>query len=340
MTKKEIIEALNNLATKIDSVDEPKEQPKYPEGILSFKTCYDQIVSFKNQVGNYQDWCNGHLGKERENIVPSTIYSVQNSKGEILQVGDTVKADIWEFNIVRFEIVRGDIFVPMDKGLFLIENITKVEKQQPSWKDQIVAFKSKRLFYVMQRCRGDVFQFAGAGLMLSKPIDAILNDANGFEIFTVKNKAGIEFSIGDDTNYGKIKSFLPCQVSETKGSFQVISDGGAISFNYPLDEYVKVKPKEVLFNTHDGVNIYDNDPYFSVDDRLIVLDEIATKLGWQVGNVKFKNKNNAERFIAENKKSISFKELEDYAKKKMSMIPTPPYATALEEILDHFTPKQ
>lgn len=144
MNKKEelkgIIDALNNFMGKIDSVDEPKQQPKYPEGILSFKM-NDGGISTHGKYWTYDEWCEFHL----EKIPISTIHSVKNSKGEVLQVGDEVcyrdslhsfKINHFELNNVSIDGYCESVNAPY-KIPFAIDYLTKAEpKKEPLFKTE------------------------------------------------------------------------------------------------------------------------------------------------------------------------------------------------------------
>ena len=352
---KTIIDSLNNLMGKIDSVDEPKpstdfttgnnafkhlQKPKYPEGILSFKTCYDQIVSFKNQVGNYQNWCNGHLGKERENIVPSTIHSVKNSKGEVFTIGDLTQYG----NITGFTLGAEDVYASFEGGYTVSSPVDWLVKKepQPSWKDQIVAY----------RWNGEVYYRNVATFSFSRYDTSIgartLKEEEQTEIFRVRNKAGVKFSVGDYAHYEngsevKINSFFISNGLDSSLHEIIIAmhSNGSCGIDLLTKAEPKKEPKP-LFKTEDGFDVFEGDGYFAVRNSDFHICEYAALFAKYLVDegyyTRFKHKSNAEKYVAENKKSISYKELEDYV-----VLTTPflklPEQVSLRNILNHFKPQ-
>lgn len=103
-------EILNDIEEKLKELKSAfceKETPKYPEGILKFETDNGLTISFywnptveSDHNKAYQQWVSDNLGKYHG------IFSVKNSLGEILEVGQTIKysSDIGE--ITSFTISR------------------------------------------------------------------------------------------------------------------------------------------------------------------------------------------------------------------------------------------
>ncbi len=320
MTKKEIIEALNNLATKIDSVDEPKQQPKYPEGIVSFRDLLGKIHTY-NGFMKYQDWCSSFLNPYGGvNTLSPKIHSVKNSKGEVFTVGDEFECKpIFKDTrkIDSFSIVSGAepyivAYYEEIGSILHIDVLTKVEKQQPSWKDQIIAFRwNSEVYYrnvaTFSFSRYDTFRGVRT-----------LKEEEQTEIFTVKNKAGIEFSVGDKKDYREIYLFTiekDCIIVHYRVSPNIT---GCMSLEDYVNAEAEPKPKEVLFTTHDGVDVYHMDSYYQCSENSAVLCNAHGTEGYgkcPSGLKFFKEEANAERFVAENKKSISYKELEDFLDK-------------------------
>jgi len=326
MTKKEIIEALNNLATKIDSVDETayprftkfgsdeplfekkKYIPNYPEGIESFKAPFNGNIVIRQSM-EYQKWCRLHL--EREPI--STIHSVQNSKGIVFTVGDEAKIGdsnssnkIKSFRMNKAFINNPSlcIYATFDSGGIMIDSLTKDEKQQPSWKDQIIAFRGRNSGHIFLRNR---LWVDSIGTIMN--FDYLLEHE---EIFTVKNSAGIEFSVGDEVS-DRFSSFV-IEKFESRGDVIVATGrGGSIIIDYAN----KVKPKEVLFTTQDGFGINQPQTLYYIDhlNDVVCFSFMVGDESWLSQYKVFKEKANAERFIDENEKSISYKELEDFLDK-------------------------
>lgn len=140
---KSIIDALNDLMGKIDSVDEPKQQPKYPKGIISFEHGVGGTSSLSGTPTDeyYQDWCHYFLG-----CTPKyKIHSVKNSKGEMFTVGDEVeyiqKNDYYEkFNVGQFKIDNGKFIMAATESnprtAWNVEFLTKVEPKKPLFKTE------------------------------------------------------------------------------------------------------------------------------------------------------------------------------------------------------------
>ena len=107
----------------------------------------------------------------------------------------------------------------------------------------------------------------------------------------------------------------------------------------------KATPK-ALFKTEDGFDVFEGDFIYSVNvlESNIIKSFILTG-GSLFNSIYFKEKANAEKYIEENKKSISFKELEDFLNTDYighgwdyGKIEVRRELKA--EILNHFKPKQ
>lgn len=400
MNKKEelkaIIDSLNTLMGKIDSVDEPKpttdfttgnnafkhlQQPKYPEGILSVKeVLFNTIYTYDNHM-NYQDWCSTYLA-ERTNF-KNSIHSVKNSKGEVFTVDDSIKiyssngyiGTIKSFRIVPVygEEKKSVLYANCEViGDHHIDYLTKVDKPHPlkTYPEGIIEFRKPD---------GTQSTFtAGKGNAYQEWVGQKLY--SGFEIFTVKNKAGVEFSVGDYAHYEngsevKINSFFisngldsslheiiiamhsngSCGIdlltkAKPKEESLLTEDENkktdSINKKYKPSEWVKkianLEPKkEPLFKTEDGFDVFEGDGYFAVRNSDFHICEYAALFAKYLVDegyyTRFKHKSNAEKYVAENKKSISYKELEDYV-----VLTTPflklPEQVALRNILNHFKP--
>ena len=299
-----------------------KPQPnKYPEGILSFK---DGNAIFKRVFSNpvtYNQWVEAYM---RLNI---PIYSVKNSKGEVFTVGDWfsspfVRGDKKIESIKIFGSVEPVILVTYDRTYEInIEVATAISKKGPSWKDQIVAFKAiySKTIYTRQS-DGTFISPPPAGL--SFQLHHMLDKPDQYEIFTVKNSAGVEFSVGDEVyNEGTNDKFTINGFRQSIGLRDDLMAYETKGIIYCIDFLVKVKaePKKEpkpLFKTEDGVNIFEGDEYFAVRKSDFNISEYTALFAKYLVDedyyTRFKHKSNAERFVAENRKSISYKELNQF----------------------------
>jgi len=109
----------------VDWFQEIKEV-EYPVGILEWTTGYGEKTELSKWFGTYQSWCKDNEGGK--------ITKVQNNKGEVFQIGDTVTGGerkpfiIKEFNIgVSGKLCaysKGDEILRIEP----IDDATKVDK--------------------------------------------------------------------------------------------------------------------------------------------------------------------------------------------------------------------
>lgn len=293
---KTIIDSLNTFMGKIDSVDEPKQQPKYPEGILEIKAgCVIYKYETSNHLfGSYQEWCKWHLGSTAH-----TIHSVKNSKGEVFKKGDYA------------HYVNGS---EVKINSFFISNVL-----DSSLHEIIIAMHSNG------SCGIDL-------LTKAKPKEESLLTEDGYRISEQVVMFQVDLSL---------MKFCTTSVYEKSDNYKYF----AIRDN--AEKYVAENKRKPLFTTDDGFDVYDGDcPYYI---RLADMF-MGQSFRWHEGDVKaadhlfFKEESNAERYVAENKKSISYKELEDYVKN--NGFPATPFtnkakdmAVNRDELLNHFKPK-
>lgn len=202
---KSIIDALNNFMGKIDSVDEPKEQPKYPEGILSFKdgdTIFNHI-NFNHPV-TYNQWVEAYM---RLNI---PIHSVKNSEEEVFTVGDEVeyiqKNDYYEkFNVGQFKIDNGKFIMAATQSnprtAWNIEFLTKVEPKKPLFKteDGFDVFEQDQYFQIHEDVSGYVVTnaFLKATYYIDNPAIRFKEKANA-DKYVAENRKSISYKELED----------------------------------------------------------------------------------------------------------------------------------------------
>ncbi len=133
-----------------------------------------------------------------------------------------------------------------------------------------------------------------------------------FKIHSVKRKSDGEiFSVGDKTNYGIIESFSTISASGMNVRFtKPISDSIILkgcSF-MPIETIKKSKP---LFTTSDGVNVFEGDTVYFVNEYFEIIKHIATKEDSLMITTYFSTLEAAEMYCLKNKPLLSFKEISD-----------------------------
>lgn len=184
-----------------------KEQPKYPEGILSIKTYVDnQIFHFENHRSlNYQDWCSLHLG----GVVPDTIHSVKNSKGIVFTLGDMANDEGRNFEIVEFSAEKSEgRFLPAimvsgkDKlNRVNVDCLTKAEPKKPLFKteDGEDVFEKDQYFQIHEDVSGYVVAnaFSTATYYIDNPAIRFKERANA-DKYVSENRKSISYKELED----------------------------------------------------------------------------------------------------------------------------------------------
>lgn len=164
-------------------------------------------------------------------------------------------------------------------------------------------------------------------------------------IHSVKNKDGEIFTVNDEV-YPSINGVVGCKFKIQKFLIDN-SKNHLVAYEndmvyWTLDILTKVE-KQLLFLSDDGENIYMGDTLYPVDLDTM---EYRPSRNWtcdsRLGNfLYFKKEENASKYAAENRKSISYKELHDWAIEYgiISVGFTTPQLCDIEQLLNHFKPK-
>lgn len=164
-------------------------------------------------------------------------------------------------------------------------------------------------------------------------------------IHSVKNKAGEIFTVNDEV-YPSINGVVGCKFKIQKflignSKNHLVAYENNIVY-WTLDILTKVE-KQPLFLSDDGENIYMGDTLYPVDLDTM---EYRPSRNWTCDSrlgkfLYFKKEENASKYAAENRKSISYKELHDWAIEYgiISVGFTTPPLCDIEQLLNHFKPK-
>ena len=140
---------------------------------------------------------------------------------------------------------------------------------------------------------------------------------NYWDIHSVKRNDGEIFTIGDKVNNGIIKSiFIPFEFGTTTVCIQCDNKKGIY-----LQECEKVKQK--LFTSEDGVDIFEGDNLYSIDNMLNIKKHLLFNARYDDNTLlnnriffnsdykHFSTKEKAEEYILYNKPVLSLKEIKE-----------------------------
>ncbi len=142
-----------------------------------------------------------------------------------------------------------------------------------------------------------------------------------FEVYSVKNDKGEEFTIGEKV--------LTCKDNFTIKAFKINMDGIIVYFN-ESDEYdgleliskIKIEDKKPILTTHDGVDLFEGDKYFPVHTRYFTNGAESTiKRCYKECNythedyIVFSTKEKAQEYIDWNQKKYSLNDIKDSFKR-------------------------
>ena len=145
-------------------------------------------------------------------------------------------------------------------------------------------------------------------------IDDLLNKKD-LKIHSVKRKDGEIFTVGDLVNNPNYPSFKIKKFEIGKKNNLIIrSDAGTTCPNFLKLE----KSKQKLFITEDGVEIREEDKYFTVNQDYLIGGKIAGKESVDILNIfkYFSTKEKAEEYVLLNKPSLSPQQVFDYINKQ------------------------
>lgn len=148
-------------------------------------------------------------------------------------------------------------------------------------------------------------------------------EGNGCKIFSVKRLSDNEvFSVGDSVCLNWYPSF---DVKQPIERFEIVNDQMIVHYDcgcYQLKYAMlnpKHKPKQVLFTTEDGVDVYVGDKYWAINYKDFIGRpvEYNAMLGCgQMPNLKnFSTKEKAEEYITLHKPSLSIDDIMNLADK-------------------------
>lgn len=127
---------------------------------------------------------------------------------------------------------------------------------------------------------------------------------NCFIIHSVKRLSDGEiFTIGDKNKNGIIKSiFVPFEFGTTTVCIQCDNKKGI---------YLKdiTKAKQPLFTTEDGVDIFEGDTFYIVDNWIPIIYVNYVSINEYIHNLKFSTKEKAEEYILMNEPCLSINDL-------------------------------
>lgn len=281
-----------------------KEMPnkEYPEGVLRINFATGYSDSFGNGYGDvlkgkvYQDWCKVFLEAPE-----SKITVVKNSSDNILAVGDMTQFGLIEsFSFSENREYIHAYFSPTnvrsDDGRFI--NIGQVHPVK----------KEKKYPEGIKRFYGDGSEtvdrdFTDKELEYQHWVADNLNQKA--KIVCVKNKHGEVLKVGDETNLGCILSF------EIRDGIIKMNNEKRFDDLYVIDE---VHPLSKGIIIEDGFIVDESEKVW-----MVVFNNGVPSLGHEVkavdvnkkyGELHFKEKVNAEKFVDDNKPMFSKKEIE------------------------------
>lgn len=270
-------------------------QPKkYPRGILLFKndnTCYVDYVPRDCTEFAYNEFCAFYFGQGMK------IYSVENSSGELLSIGDETNFGVIEY----FRMAHGMIEVDCEEGTHHLRDMNDVHpKKKIIYPQGILSVSTGVAIPVIYPVTGSTDRY----------YQDVLTDlfGNGCKIHSVKNSCSEVLTIGDHTTAGIIHTFKVWKEEILVGASEILQFQQVPNIN-------DVHPKKKVFRTEDGYELKDREPHFMV----CVPDYEIQSVMHDQGELEsrgippwmhcFKHKSNAETFIDHNKPLYSKGEL-------------------------------
>lgn len=166
-----------------------------------------------------------------------------------------------------------------------------------------------------------------------------LNLDEHFEIWSVKNAVGDVFTIDEiadvkDTwpliiDFGKISKFD----YDKNGLFATSTKGIAAYINM----LTKAPVKQPLFVTVEDLAVFEGEEYFRVENNKITSRNGGDPVS--ENEIFFKHRHNAEVYVAENRKSVSWRELKEYVSRNSFKIFNSQSVIDSEKMLDNFSRK-
>jgi hypothetical protein len=193
-----------------------------------------------------------------------------------------------------------------DEIITKANHINVVENKTTAKDYEILSWKyNDRIFAKDNPKTKDKLIYCEEGTWLSL-ID-LENDRNNFyKIYSVKRLSDGEiFTVGDNTNAGTIKEFSICG-----NTLQLKVDG--LIF---LDNYLVKHIKQPLFKTEDGVDIFEGDIIFGINNDWKVFShytDLQNKVkSWGTKPI-FLTKEKAEEYILMNKPCLSLQDIKNF----------------------------
>lgn len=138
------------------------------------------------------------------------------------------------------------------------------------------------------------------------------------EIYSVAKSENEVFTVGDETQHGKITGFLLGE----DGPGIYVSIEGYETIKWNVMDLLKAPERKPLFTTEDGVEIYEDGEYWIVDKDLYLENKVTKIHRGTIAiikrfpeNKRFSTREAAEAYIRENKPEFSRKQIREAIEK-------------------------
>ena len=175
-------------------------------------------------------------------------------------------------------------------------------------------------YEILSVISNDKIVISKSGYTYPECFQTLLDQKDDFDIHSVKRLLNGEvFTIGDEATVDLDKKrYVIMAIRKFTNAIQIHGQIDGKSFFYNLKDVIKLKPKNPLFTTEDGVDIFDGESYWVVAGGSIINFTSSWIRTDNVLRSAFSTKEKAEEYIILNKPCLSLNDVSKHYKALLS----------------------
>jgi len=168
-------------------------------------------------------------------------------------------------------------------------------------------------YEILSVISNDKIVISKSGYTYPECFQTLVDQENDFKIHSVKRLSdGEVFTIGDEATVDLDKKrYVIMAIRKFTNAIQIHGQIDGKSFFYNLKDVIKLKPKNPLFTTEDGVDIFDGESYWVVAGDSIINFTSSWIRTDNVLRSAFSTKEKAEEYVLMNKPCLSIQEIKN-----------------------------